>query len=98
MIKDKIIKIKKNVKYSICSCGKSDKLPYCDNNHRKYNAENNCSYKSVKIISEENVVIELSAITLSILHLLLYSQVFSEGKNVCIWHELHMNYETDNNV
>ena len=44
-----VCKIKKNVKYSICSCGKSDKLPYCDNNHRKYNAENNCSYKSVKI-------------------------------------------------
>jgi len=49
MSKDKIIKIKQNVKYSICSCGKSDKLPYCDNNHREYNAENNCSYKSVKI-------------------------------------------------
>ena len=49
MNKNKIIKVKKNVKYSICSCGKSDKLPYCNNNHREYNAANNCSYKSVKI-------------------------------------------------
>ena len=49
MNKNKIIRVKKNVKYSICSCGKSDKLPYCDNNHREYNSINNCSYKSVKI-------------------------------------------------
>ena len=49
MSKDKIIKIKKNVKYSLCSCGKSKKLPYCDNAHREYNAQNNCSYKSVKV-------------------------------------------------
>ena len=49
MSQSKIIKIKKNVKYSICSCGKSDKLPYCDNNHIEYDAANSCSYKSVKI-------------------------------------------------
>ena len=49
MSQDKIIKLKKNVKYSICSCGQSDKLPYCDNNHREYNSINNSSYKSVKI-------------------------------------------------
>ena len=49
MSKDKIIKIKKNVKYSLCSCGKSNKLPYCDNAHRAYNVANNCSYKSIKV-------------------------------------------------
>ncbi len=49
MSRSKIIKIKKNVKYSLCSCGKSQQLPYCDNAHREYNVKNNCSYKSVKI-------------------------------------------------
>ena len=54
MRQDKIIKIKKNVKYSICSCGKSGKLPYCDNAHREYNAINNTSYKSVKVYLLDN--------------------------------------------
>ena len=49
MNQGKIIKVKKGVKYSICSCGKSKKLPYCDNEHREYNVKKNCSYKSVKV-------------------------------------------------
>lgn len=49
MNQGKIIKVKKGVKYSICSCGKSKKLPYCDNGHREYNAKEKCSYKSVKV-------------------------------------------------
>ena len=51
----KIIKVKKGTKYSICSCGKSKSLPYCDNEHREFNAKNNCSYKSVKVyLSDDN--------------------------------------------
>ena len=53
------IKLKKNTKYSICSCGLSDKLPYCDNNHREFNKKNNTSYKSVKISLKENKYIDL---------------------------------------
>ena len=53
------IKIKKNVKYSICSCGLSRKLPFCDNEHRKYNQENNTNYKSIKIISEKDTNIKI---------------------------------------
>ena len=49
MDKKNRIKIKKNVKYSICSCGYSKKIPYCDNQHRIYNQKNNMNYKSVKI-------------------------------------------------
>ncbi len=49
MNQGKIIKVKKDTKYSICSCGKSKVLPYCDNEHREQNAKNNCSYKSVKV-------------------------------------------------
>ncbi len=39
MNQGKIIKVKKDTKYSICSCGKSKVLPYCDNEHREYNAK-----------------------------------------------------------
>ena len=50
MGKSAIIKLKKNIKYSICSCGKSNKLPYCDNKHREINKQKNSSYKSVKVL------------------------------------------------
>ena len=43
------IRVKKNVKYSICSCGYSKKLPYCDNQHRTYNQKNKTDYKSIKV-------------------------------------------------
>ena len=56
-----IIKIKKETKYSICSCGLSDKLPFCDNNHREYNKENDSSYKSIKIIPSKDISIKLGS-------------------------------------
>ena len=49
MDKTTIIQLKKNMKCSICSCGVSKKLPYCDNSHREYNKINDTNYKSVKI-------------------------------------------------
>ena len=55
------IKIKKNVKYSIYSCGLSRKLPFCDNEHRKYNQENNTKYKSIKIIPSKDISIKLGS-------------------------------------
>tara|TARA_B100000686_G_C15812137_1_gene489479 strand:+ start:145 stop:354 length:210 start_codon:yes stop_codon:yes gene_type:complete len=60
MDKKNRIKIKKNVKYSICSCGYSKKIPYCDNQHRIYNQKNNMNYKSVKIYATEDTEIELT--------------------------------------
>ena len=59
MEESKKINLKKNVKYSICSCGKSKKLPFCDNSHRDYNKKNNTSYKSVKILFNDQEEIEL---------------------------------------
>ncbi len=53
------LKLKKNVKYSICSCGLSNKIPFCDNNHREYNDKHNTSYKSVKIYLKEDKCIDL---------------------------------------
>ena len=60
MDKKNRIKIKKNVKYSICSCGYSKKIPYCDNQHRIYNQKNNINYKSEKIYANEDIEIELT--------------------------------------
>ena len=55
------LKMKKNVKYSVCSCGLSLKLPFCDNQHRKYNEINNTDYKSIKIISSNDIEIDLES-------------------------------------
>ena len=47
------IKILPKKKYSICSCGLSKIIPFCDNAHRVHNCKYNTNYKSVKIISEK---------------------------------------------
>tara|TARA_B100000686_G_C16557225_1_gene845841 strand:- start:663 stop:866 length:204 start_codon:yes stop_codon:yes gene_type:complete len=60
MEKSSIIKLKKNIKCSVCSCGISKKLPYCDNSHREYNKKNNTNYKSVKIYLLDNEKIKIS--------------------------------------
>jgi CDGSH-type Zn-finger protein len=58
----KKIKLKKGKKYSICSCGVSKVLPFCDNAHRKYNSKNETQYKSVKITPEETIVLNLDSV------------------------------------
>ena len=55
------IKLKAGKKYSICSCGLSESLPFCDNAHREFNAANNMEYKSVKITSEADTKIEVTS-------------------------------------
>ncbi len=58
-LKSKIIKLKSDKKYSICTCGKSKNLPYCDNEHRNLNEEKSTSYKSLKIILKSDTELEL---------------------------------------
>ena len=55
------IKLKSGKRYSICSCGQSQTLPYCDNAHREFNALNNTEYKSVKITPDRDVVIQVTS-------------------------------------
>jgi CDGSH-type Zn-finger protein len=50
---------KKGHKYSICSCGLSKKLPYCDNAHRDYNKKHGTQYKSLKLFPSEDTTIEV---------------------------------------
>ena len=55
------IKLKAEKKYSICSCGLSGSLPFCDNTHREFNSANGTEYKSVKITSEKDTLMELTS-------------------------------------
>ena len=52
------IKLNAGKKYSICSCGYSKKLPYCDNQHRIYNQKNKTEYKSIKVSSKKDTYID----------------------------------------
>ena len=54
-------KLQKGKKYSICSCGVSKNLPFCDNAHRTYNEQNQTNYKSVKLIPNKTVVVEINS-------------------------------------
>ena len=58
-LKSRIIKLKSDEKCSICTCGKSKNLPYCDNEHRNLNEEKRTSYKSLKIIPKSDIKLEL---------------------------------------
>lgn len=58
---EKKIILNKGMKYSICTCGASLKIPFCDESHKKLNEEKNCSYKSLKITPEEDVTLTLNS-------------------------------------
>jgi len=57
------IELKKGKRYSICTCGLSATMPYCDSAHRSYNEEKGTDFKSLKISTEEDVKITLSSAT-----------------------------------
>ena len=59
--RDVKINLKRGKQYSICSCGLSRTLPFCDNSHREFNAENGTKYKSVKITSYKEKIVKVTS-------------------------------------
>lgn len=59
----KELKLKAGKKYSFCTCGKSEVLPYCDNAHREWNKRENTHYKSLKIFPATDVIVKVSSAT-----------------------------------
>ena len=60
------IELKSGKTYSLCSCGLSKELPYCDNAHRVYNSSNGTNYKSIKVTPEKDVKIDVTSSTWNI--------------------------------
>ena len=48
------IETKKDKKYSLCTCGFSNVMPYCDGKHREANKKG-CNYRSLKIVADKDV-------------------------------------------
>ena len=49
------ISLKKGIKYSICTCGISKRLPFCDGRHKILNEQYDTNYKSVKITAHDDI-------------------------------------------
>ena len=57
------IRIHKERKQIIYSFGLRKHIPFCDNAHREHNKKNEANYKSVQIIAEETVNIDVHSST-----------------------------------
>ena len=57
------INLRAGAKCSICSCGLSKTLPFCDNSHREFNEKNKTNYKSVKIVPQKNITLSITSST-----------------------------------
>jgi len=55
----KKLELKAGKGYKFCTCGHSDTLPYCDNNHREVNEKMGTGYKSVKLFPESDISISV---------------------------------------
>ena len=53
------ILLKAGQKCSLCTCGKSKILPYCDDTHKIINAEKGTSYKPLKIWPKHDISLEV---------------------------------------
>ena len=58
---EKKLSLKANTKYSLCTCGASKTLPFCDNSHRELNEKTGSNFKSFKITPAEDINMEVSS-------------------------------------
>jgi CDGSH-type Zn-finger protein len=57
----KKIELKKGVQYKLCTCGTTKILPFCDETHKVLNEETGSNFKSLRITTEEDVVINVTS-------------------------------------
>ncbi len=55
----KRILVKAGQKCSLCTCGTSKALPYCDDSHKKLNDETGSSFRPVKVWPEKDVELKV---------------------------------------
>ena len=55
------LELQKGKKYSICTCGHSKSIPFCDDSHRKINEERGTCYKSLKIRPEADTTLYIDS-------------------------------------
>ena len=55
----KKIQLKAGKRYSLCACGKSAVLPFCNGAHKELNEQQGSNYKSIKLfpVSDAEVVV-----------------------------------------
>lgn len=59
----KKIKLQKDKKYNIFSCVLNKNIPFCDNEHRPFNKKYVTNYKSIKITSKKDTLINFKSST-----------------------------------
>lgn len=57
----KKINLKKNVVYKLCTCGFSKIIPLCDESHKLINEKTGSNFKSLKIIPEIDINLDVSS-------------------------------------
>lgn len=55
---EKEVVLKAGNQYSLCTCGFSKVLPFCDETHKKVNEEKGTKYCSLKITPDKDVSIK----------------------------------------
>lgn len=55
------VSLRKGEICKICTCGKSNTIPLCDESHKALNEKNNTNYKSLKINPEEDITLNLTS-------------------------------------
>ena len=53
--------MKKGTQYKFCTCGHSKIIPFCDESHKELNEKTGSGYKSLRIIPEKDIKINISS-------------------------------------
>ena len=59
----KKIQLKAGKRYSLCSCGKSAVLPFCNGAHKELNEQQGSNYKSVTLLPSSDTEVAVYSAT-----------------------------------